>query len=130
VRSIGVSNLDVEQVRTLCARPGVLPAVNQVELHPWFPRERLRAHHREHGIVTEAWRPLAKGRVLEHPEIVRLAAAYGRTPAQVVLRWHLQLGIAVLPKSVTPERIRENLDLGFELEPAGMETISALEADP
>lgn len=114
VRSIGVSNFTPTHLQRLLDEASVVPAVNQVELHPDFPQPELRAFHAEHGIVTEAWSPLAQGDVLGHPDLVAVAEAHDVTPAQVVLRWHVQLGTVVIPKSVTPERIRTNLDL-FDL---------------
>ena len=114
VRSIGVSNFTQTHLQRLLDEASVVPAVNQVELHPDFPQPELRAFHAEHGIVTEAWSPLAQGDVLGHPDLVAVAEAHDVTPAQVVLRWHVQLGNVVIPKSVTPERIRTNLDL-FDL---------------
>jgi diketogulonate reductase-like aldo/keto reductase len=103
--------------------------VNQVELHPRLQQPGLRREHEELGIVTEAWSPLAKGEVLDDPAIARIAARLGRTPGQVVIRWHLQLGNVVIPKSVTPERIEENFDVfGFELDGDDMAAIAGLEA--
>jgi 2,5-diketo-D-gluconate reductase A len=128
-RAIGVSNFNPPHLRRLIAETGVTPAVNQVELHPHFQQAGLRREHAELGIVTEAWSPLAQGRVLDDATITEIAAAHGRTPAQVVLRWHLQLGNVVIPKSVTPERIEENFDIsGFHLSPAEMAAIDALDA--
>ncbi|REE95507.1 aldo/keto reductase [Thermomonospora umbrina] len=129
VRAIGVSNFTVETLTRLLDEGDVPPAVNQIELHPTLAQAELRAFHRENGIATEAWSPLGQGRgLLEEPTLVRLSAAHGRTPAQIVLRWHLQLGNIVIPKSVTPSRIAENLDVfGFELSPEDMAEISALD---
>jgi 2,5-diketo-D-gluconate reductase A len=117
VRSIGVSNFQPHHLDRLAAERDTVPAVNQIELHPYLQQHELRAYHAEHGIATEAWSPLAKGgRLLSDPVVTELAGSYGRTPAQIVLRWHLQLGNVVIPKSATPARIRENLDVfGFEL---------------
>ncbi|MFD3449071.1 aldo/keto reductase [Microbacteriaceae bacterium 4G12] len=127
--SIGVSNFEPHHLDRLLAESGVTPAVNQVELHPWLPQTELRAYDAAHGIVTEAWSPLARGRVLGTPVLDRLAAKHGRTPAQVVLRWHLDLGNVVIPKSVTPERIRENLDVfGFSLDADDLAAIAGLES--
>ena len=104
--------------------------MNQIELHPYFTQEKLRAFNDGNAIATEAWSPIAQGAVLKDPVVNELAASYGRTPAQIVLRWHIQLGNIVFPKSVTPERIAENFDLfGFELAPQDMERISALDKD-
>jgi len=128
VRSIGVSNFQPAHLRRLFDEVGVVPSVNQVELHPYLQQAELRAFHAEHQIVTEAWSPLAQGLVLDDPALVEIAAAHGKTSAQVVLRWHIQLGNVVFPKSVTPARIAENLELfDFELSGAEMETIAGLE---
>jgi 2,5-diketo-D-gluconate reductase A len=130
VRSIGVSNFQEAHLRRVVDEVGVTPSVNQVELHPRLTQEPLREVHRELGIATEAWSPLAQGAVLGDPAITSIAEAHGKTPAQVVLRWHLQLGNIVIPKSVTPERIRENIDLfDFELSEDEMGSISALNRD-
>ena len=117
VRSIGVSNFQPAHLERLVAETDVAPTVNQIELHPWLQQAELRRLHSDLGIVTEAWSPLARGRALDHPVLGAIAERHGRTPAQVVLRWHVQLGNIVIPKSVTPERIRENIDVfGFELD--------------
>jgi 2,5-diketo-D-gluconate reductase A len=127
-RAIGVSNFQPAHLRRIIDETGVTPAINQVELHPRLQQPGLRREHTELGIVTEAWSPLAQGALLDDPVIRGLAEAHGRTPAQVVLRWHLQLGNVVIPKSVTPERIEENFDLfGFELDAADMEAVAALD---
>ncbi len=127
VRAIGVSNFQPAHLRRLLDETGTVPALNQIELHPRFPQAGLRDLHREHGIATEAWSPLAQGTLLDDPTITGLAERYGRSPAQVVLRWHLQLGVIAIPKSVTPRRIRENIDLfGFELSAADMAAVSGL----
>lgn len=111
-RSIGVSNFTEQHLGRLADESGTVPAVNQVELHPLLTQATLRAYHAEQGIATEAWAPLARGgELLSDPVLVGLAEAYDRSPAQVVLRWHLQLGNVVIPKSVTPARIRENIDV-------------------
>lgn len=128
-RTIGVSNFRVEDIERLDAETGARPTVNQIELHPSFQQQELRAWHAEHGIATEAWSPLAQGGLLEEETIGRIAAPHGKAPAQVILRWHLQLGNVVIPKSVTPERIRENLELfDFELSDGEMAAISELES--
>ena len=119
-RAVGVSNFTGEHLHRVADATGVLPPINQVELHPYLQQPELRRFHAEHGIVTEAWSPLAQGLVLDDPVITGLAAAHGRTPAQIVLRWHLQIGNVVIPKSVTPERIRENFEL-FDFELTGDE---------
>ncbi len=128
VRSIGVSNFQPAHLRRLIEETGETPVVNQVELHPWLQQHGLRRDHEELGILTEAWSPLAQGAVLDDPAIVEIAERHGRTPGQVVIRWHLQLGNIVIPKSVRPERIEENLDvLGFELSGEEMSAIEALD---
>ncbi|MFD8079301.1 aldo/keto reductase [Streptomyces sp. NPDC059718] len=128
-RAIGVSNFPVAQLQHLLDEGGVVPALNQIELHPNLPQSELRAFHAGHGIATEAWSPLGQGRgLLDEPALAALAAKHGRTPAQVVLRWHLQLGNVVIPKSVTPSRIRENIDVfGFELDGEDLAAIDALD---
>ncbi|WP_344526377.1 aldo/keto reductase [Streptomyces albiaxialis] len=127
-RAIGVSNFQVPHLRRLMDETGTTPAVNQVELHPALQQRELRAFHAEHGIATEAWSPLAQGAVLKDEALVRVAGAHGVSPAQAVLRWHLQLGNIVIPKSVTPERIRQNLDVfGFELSDADMAALGGLD---
>ena len=127
-RAIGVSNFKPAHLRRLIDETGVVPAVNQVELHPLLQQPELRAFHAEHGIATEAWSPLAQGSLLQHPVLTGIAQRLGRTPAQVILRWHLQLGTVVIPKSVTPERIRQNADVfGFTLDEADMTAVTALD---
>jgi diketogulonate reductase-like aldo/keto reductase len=128
-RSIGVSNFQVGHLERVIAESSTVPAVNQIELHPYFQQPELRAYHREHDIVTEAWSPLGQGgEVLEDPAITAIAEAHGKTPAQVILRWHLQLGNVVFPKSVTPERIRENIDVfDVELSDEEMERFAGLD---
>jgi 2,5-diketo-D-gluconate reductase A len=127
-RSIGVSNFQPAHLARIVDETGVTPAVNQIELHPRLQQPGLRREHADRGIVTEAWSPLAKGRVLDDPVIVAIAEAHERTPAQVVIRWHLQLGNVVIPKSVTPERIEENLAIfDFHLSEAEMDAIEALD---
>ncbi|MFJ5234227.1 aldo/keto reductase [Kitasatospora sp. NPDC088391] len=111
VRAAGVSNFRPAHLTRLIERGGLVPAVNQVELHPGLQQAELRAFHAAHGIATEAWSPLAQGAVLADPAVVAIAERTGKSPAQVVLRWHLQLGNVVIPKSVTPARIRQNLDV-------------------
>jgi 2,5-diketo-D-gluconate reductase A len=128
VRSIGVSNFEPEHIHRVIEATGVVPAVNQIELHPYFPQRTLRDFHDLHGIVTEAWSPIARGRVADDPVIRGIADAHGRTPAQVTLRWEVQHGIAVIPKSVTPERIVSNLTIfDFELSDEEMAAIDALD---
>jgi 2,5-diketo-D-gluconate reductase A len=130
-RAIGVSNFHVPHLERLAAETGTVPAVNQIELHPYLQQPRLRAYHREHGIATEAWGPLARGGALLGEErLVGMAESYSVSPAQIVLRWHMELGNIVIPKSVRPERMRENLDvLGFELAADDMATLGELDAD-
>ena len=127
-RSIGVSNFHVEHLERLAAETDTAPAVNQIEVHPYFTNEDVRAYGQEHGIVTEAWSPIAQGGVLEDETITRIAEKVGKTPAQVVLRWHIQRGDIVFPKSVTPSRMQENFELfDFELDGGDVEEISALD---
>jgi 2,5-diketo-D-gluconate reductase A len=129
VRSIGVSNFQPEHLERVIAETGVAPAINQVELHPHFQQVGLRREHERLGVLTEAWSPLGQGLELDDPAIVEIAQAHGKTPAQAIVRWHLQLGNVVIPKSVTPERIRENFDvLDFELSDEQMDAIAALDA--
>jgi 2,5-diketo-D-gluconate reductase A len=127
-RSIGVSNFQVSHLRRLVQEGEVVPAVNQIEVHPYLCNEEVRATNAELGIVTEAWSPLAKGRFLNDPTVGAIASRLGRTPAQVTLRWHIQRGDVIFPKSTTPARIRENLQIfDFELEPEDIAAISALD---
>jgi len=129
VKAIGVCNFQVDHLERLRAETGELPAINQVELHPYLVQEELRAFHAENGILTEAWSPLASGGdVLKDDVITAIAEQHGVTPAQAILRWHIQLGNVVIPKSVTPSRIRENFDLfGFELTDDEVASITALD---
>ncbi|WP_327698715.1 aldo/keto reductase [Streptomyces sp. NBC_00459] len=131
VRTIGVSNFLPEHLDRLLGETSVVPAVNQIELHPHLQQHESREYHAKHGIATEAWSPLGSGKgLLEVPAIVAIAQKHGRSPAQVVLRWHLQLGNVVIPKSVTPSRIKENIDaFGFSLDPEDLAAISALNED-
>jgi 2,5-diketo-D-gluconate reductase A len=127
-RSIGVSNFEPAHLDRLAQESDTVPAVNQIEVHPYFTNEEARAYGKEHGIVTEAWSPIAQGAVLDDDVIVRIADGRGKSPAQVVLRWHIQRGDIVFPKSVSPDRMRDNFDLfDFELDSADMESISALD---
>jgi len=129
-RAIGVSNFQIHHLRQLHSETDVPPAVNQIELHPYLSQPELRAYDAEHRIATEAWSPIARGGVLTDPTITDLAASHGRTPAQIVLRWHIQLGNIIFPKSVTPERILQNFEIfDFELSEAELGTISALNRD-
>ncbi|MCX5416220.1 aldo/keto reductase [Streptomyces sp. NBC_00059] len=128
IRAAGVSNFQPAHLRRLREESSLVPAVNQIELHPGLQQSELRAVHAEYGIATEAWSPLAQGTLLEDPVLLSVAERHGTTPAQVVLRWHLQLGNIVIPKSVTPARIRQNIDvLGFELPDADMDAIAGLD---
>jgi 2,5-diketo-D-gluconate reductase A len=128
VRSIGVSNFQVAHLQRLAADSDTVPAVNQIEAHPYFTNDVVRDYNRSHGIATEPWSPIAQGRVLGDPVIGRVAERVGGTPAQVVLRWHIQRGDIVFPKSTTPARIQENFELfDFELDAADIEAISALD---
>ncbi|MFE5559956.1 aldo/keto reductase [Streptomyces sp. NPDC056544] len=129
-KAVGVSNFRPADLERIAAESELVPAVNQVELHPLFPQAELRAVHAGRGIATEAWSPLGQGKeLLTLPAVAAIAAAHGRSAAQVVLRWHLQHGNIVIPKSVTPARIRENLDVfDFELAAADMAALDALGA--
>jgi 2,5-diketo-D-gluconate reductase A len=128
VRSIGLSNFQVEHMERLAAETDVLPAVNQIELHPYFQNEEVRAYDEAHDIATQAWSPIAQGEVLDDPVITAIAERIGRSPAQVVLRWHIQHGNIVFPKSTTPARIAENFELfDFELEPDDVRQIDGLD---
>jgi 2,5-diketo-D-gluconate reductase A len=127
-RSIGVSNFQVGHLERLAADSDVVPAVNQIELHPYFLNDQVHAYGKAHGIATQAWSPIAQGDVLDDPVIDGIADKLGRSPAQVVLRWHIQRGNIVFPKSATPARIRENFELfDFQLEPGDVEKIAALD---
>ncbi len=127
-RTIGVSNFRIEDLERLAVETGTRPTVNQVELHPRHQQGELRAWHVEHDIATEAWSPLAQGDLLDDETISEVASRHGKTPAQAILRWHIQLGNVVIPKSVTPERIRENLELfDFELSEEEMAAIAELD---
>ena len=129
-RAIGVSNFHTHHLDVLLGGCKVPPAVNQVELHPYLSQKKLLEYHRAHGIVTEAWAPIAKGRVLGEGIITALAEKYGKTPAQVVLRWELQQGIVIIPKSVHKERIVENAGIfDFSLTDGEMASIDTLERD-
>ncbi len=127
-RTIGVSNFRIEDLEMLEREAAVRPTVNQIELHPHLPQAALRAWHLEHEIATEAWSPLAQGELLVNETIAGVAARHDRTPAQAILRWHLQLGNVVIPKSVTPARIKQNFELfDFELSEEDMAEIGALD---
>jgi 2,5-diketo-D-gluconate reductase A len=128
-RAIGVSNFTDAHLDRLIGETSTVPAVNQIELHPRFPQPELRRYHADRGIVTEAWAPLGQGGdLLTEPVLVALGEKYGKTPAQVVLRWQVQLGNVVFPKSVRPERMRENVDIfDFALSPEDVEAVTALD---
>ncbi len=131
IRAIGTSNFLPEHLERLIAETSVIPAVNQIELHPHLQQHAAREYHAEQGIATEAWSPLGQGKgLLEVPAIVAIAQKHNCTPAQIVLRWHLQLGNVVIPKSVTPSRIRENIEVfDFSLDDEDLAAISALNED-
>lgn len=128
VRSIGVSNFHIHHLQRLVDETGVVPVLNQVELHPWLPQRQVRAFDDDHGILTESWSPLARGRVIGDPVLDALAGKHGVSPAQIVIRWHVQQGIVVIPKSVSIARIRQNADVfGFELDDSDMAAIAGIE---
>ncbi|MET7695042.1 aldo/keto reductase [Streptomyces sp. NPDC005483] len=131
IKAIGVSNFEPEHLERLIAETSVVPAVDQIELHPHLQQHAAREYHAEQGIATEAWSPLGSGKgLLEVPAVVAIARKHDRTPAQVVLRWHLQLGNVVIPKSVTPSRIKENIEVfDFSLDTEDLAAISALDED-
>jgi len=127
IRSIGVSNFEPEHLRILVDSTGIVPAVNQIELHPLLQQQELREVHAQLGIATEAWSPLGQGSLLSNPTVTAVADAHGKTPAQVLIRWHIQLRNIVIPKSVTPERIVSNFDVfDFELTEQDMASVSSL----
>ena len=127
-RSIGVSNFMPEHIERLVAETGVTPAINQIELNPRFQQRALRAFHAQHGVATESWAPLGRARFLDDPVIVGLAAKHGRTPAQVVIRWHLDEGLIAIPKTVRRERLQENFDVfGFTLDAGDRAALGALD---
>jgi 2,5-diketo-D-gluconate reductase A len=127
-KSIGVSNFQVTHLQRLFDETGVVPAVNQIELHPRFQQKALCDFHAEHGIATESWSPLGRGALIDDPTIATLARKHGKTPAQIIIRWHLDNGLIVIPKSVTPSRIRENIDVfDFTLDAEDMRVIEKLD---
>jgi 2,5-diketo-D-gluconate reductase A len=127
-RSIGVSNFQAAHLDRLLKESSTVPAVNQVEVHPYFTNEEVRVYGREHGIATEAWSPIARGTVLGDPVVERIAHAVNKSPAQVVLRWHVQRGDVVFPKSVSPDRMRSNFELfDFELDGPDVDALSVLD---
>lgn len=128
--SIGVSNFRVGDLERIIGETGVTPAVNQIELHPRFSQADLREAHARLGVLTESWSPLGQGQLLDEPVLTRLAERHGKTPAQIILRWHVQLGLLVIPKSVNPQRIAQNLDVfDFELDAAEMAAVASLDAE-
>ena len=127
-KAIGVSNFQVPHLERLAAETDVVPAVNQIEVHPYVVNDEVRAYGQAHGILTEAWSPIAQGQVLDDPTVVEIASAVGRTPAQAVLRWHVQRGDIVFPKSTTPSRMQENFEIfDFSLDDAQMKALTALD---
>jgi 2,5-diketo-D-gluconate reductase A len=127
-RSIGVSNFQVDHLERLAAECDVVPAVNQIELQPYFHNTEVDAYGRAHGIATEAWAPIAKGKVLNDPTLIEIAGRLGKSPVQVALRWHIQRGNIVFPKSITPARMKENFELfDFQLEPDDIAKVDALD---
>jgi 2,5-diketo-D-gluconate reductase A len=128
VRSIGVSNFMIEHLRRIVAETGVTPSVNQVELHPHFQQSDLHAFHAGQGVVTQSWSPLGQGELIKHPELARIGARHGKTAAQAIIRWHMQCGLGVIPKSVRPERLQENFEVfDFALDEADMAAIAKLD---
>jgi 2,5-diketo-D-gluconate reductase A len=128
-KSIGVSNFQIEHLTRIIGETGVTPAVNQIELHPDFPQDELRGFHASHGILTQSWSPLAQGgALLANETVLKVAKKHKRTAAQVILRWHIDLGLVVIPKSITPARIRENFDIwGFKLDAADLADLATLD---
>lgn len=128
IRAIGVSNFEPEHLKLLIDATGIVPAVNQIELHPRLPQAELRETHARYGIATEAWSPLGQGSMLADPIITAIAERHGKTPAQVLIRWHIQLGNIVIPKSVNPDRIASNFNVfDFELSEADIASIATLD---
>ena len=129
VGSIGVANFMPDQLERIIGETGVVPAVNQIELHPRFQQARLREAHAKHGIVTESWSPLGRGSLLDHPVIGRIATKHGKTPAQTIVRWHLDQGFVVIPKSANPGRIRQNIEVfDFRLDAEDLTALAALDS--
>jgi 2,5-diketo-D-gluconate reductase A len=127
-KSIGVSNFYPEHIEKIIAETGVTPVINQIELHPDFQQREARAFHEKHGIATQSWSPLGQGKLLGHPAIADIAAKLGRTPAQVIIRWHIDNGLVVIPKSVTPSRISENFKVfDFKLSAEDLDTLNGLD---
>lgn len=129
-KSIGVSNFNADHLRRIVDATGVTPVVNQIELHPRWQQKALRAVHEEMGIVTEGWSPLGQGQLLAHPVVLEIAAKHGKTPAQIIIRWHLDNGLMVIPKTQTPSRVRDNAQVfDFKLDAADMAAFATLD-DP
>lgn len=127
-RSIGVCNFMVEHLRRIIGETGVIPVVNQIELHPRFQQTELRSFHASKGIVTQSWSPLGHGQLLKHPELARIAARHGKTPAQAIIRWHLDSGLMAIPKSIRAERIEENFEVfDFRLDEEDLAAIAKLD---
>jgi 2,5-diketo-D-gluconate reductase A len=127
-KSIGVSNFYPEHIERIVAETGVVPVINQIELHPDFQQRENRAFHEKHKIATQSWSPLGQGKLLGHPTITEIATRLGRTPAQVIIRWHIQNGLVVIPKSVTPSRIAENFKVfDFSLSADDLDKLNALD---
>lgn len=128
IRSIGVSNFQPSHLQRLFDETEIVPAINQIELHPLLPQRELREFHAQHGIATQAWAPIARGALNDHPVLTQLSDKHGKSPAQVLIRWHLQLGNVVIPKSVTPSRIVDNIDVfDFELDESDLIALATLE---
>lgn len=126
-KSIGVSNFNIPHLERIIQETGIIPEVNQIELHPQLPQKELREFHTEHGIATESWSPLARGALMTNNVIQQLAQKYRKTPAQIILRWHIELGLIVIPKSITPSRIEENFHIfDFHLDTKDMAKIETL----
>jgi 2,5-diketo-D-gluconate reductase A len=129
VGSIGVSNFMPEHLERIIGETGVAPAINQIELHPRFQQKRLREVHAKHGIVTQSWSPLGRGSLLDDPVIAGIAAKHGKTPAQAIIRWHLDNGLVVIPKSANPGRVRENIQVfDFRLDDEDLKAMAALDS--
>ncbi|MBO3758211.1 aldo/keto reductase [Ciceribacter sp. L1K22] len=129
VKSIGVSNFYPEHIEKIVGETGVVPVINQIELHPDFQQKTARAFHEKHAIATQSWSPLGQGKLLNNPVIGKIATRLGRTPAQVIIRWHIEKGLVVIPKSVTPSRIRENFQVfDFGLPAADIAALDALDS--
>ena len=127
-KSIGVSNFYPEHIEKIVAETGVVPVINQIELHPDFQQREARAFHEKHGIATQSWSPLGQGKLLGHPAVADIATKLGRTPAQVIIRWHIDNGLVVIPKSVTPSRIAENFNVfDFKLSAEDLDTLNGLD---